>query len=211
MWRWVLGILAMLVLVVVLGFTGFVWVAMAGGLQENVMNFLPVLKRELIFDDRNLQFSYEDYGVERRGFSPSVALIQPRLEVTEGDTRYLLNAPELSIIGSFTQLQQVQVELPRRMQLTIKKAGAEPRNLMLEAQDDFTLTLTTLPETTMWHAYTLPQAGELVLTVADGQGKRLGEKRYHYLPVAPTPYQAPYSPALLKQLQSFETMAMAAP
>ena len=200
----ILGILAILVLVVALGFSAFVWVGMAGGLQQAVQDNLALLKRDLIMDDRQLTFDYQSYGIEPIGLSPAFTMIQPRIIAKSGPYEYRLTAPELSIIGSFSNLEEMVLQAPAKAQLTIKQENFPPRVLELDLPSHLRLSLLSkIDEAYLWQHYQLKQNLSGRVMVKDTQSGTTVPVKYNLIRTEPRDLEPPYSPHLLPVLRKF--------
>ncbi len=207
MWKWFLGILAVVVLLVALGVSVFVWVAMAGGLQQVVDDNLTLLKRNLILHDRELSFTYETYGVEPIGLSPAVTLSQPLLILKMEGVEYRVTAPEFSVIGSFTQLNKATLQAPEEVQVTVKKANNPPRIFKVNLPDNFAISvLAVLEESHLWEGYELSKAISGKVKVKDTNTGAQQTLNYTFPATGLKQLVPPYSKYLLPALKKVTTL-----
>ena len=206
MWKWILGFIALIVMLAGLVFATVIWLGMAQGLQQMVEDNLTYLRKEVIFEDRDLDFDYVALGVEMIGLKPAVTIEQPRLLIKQGKTEYRLTAPELSIIGSFSQLTEVELAVPKQTQLTRIRQGEPPQIRQILFKNPLSLTLLSEGgEDNRWERYRLPSNEKGVLEIRDAKAQKI---------LMPIPYstnketlaqpvQFPYSPKILPLLRKF--------
>ncbi|MDG1287198.1 MAG: hypothetical protein P8P30_06485 [Rickettsiales bacterium] len=210
MWKWLLGILVTIILLVVLGFTVFIWIVMAGGLQQVVDDNLTMLKQNTILHDRELAFEYEEYGVERIGLSPALTLSKPVLVLRIEGVEYRMTAPEISFIGSFTQLQQVVLRAPEEVKLTVKKLDLPPHVFKVNLPDNIQISLSTEPaKSQFWERYQLPEAITGTLKITDLNNGTEHSLNYDFPATKRERLILPYSVKLLPVVKRISALAEA--
>lgn len=207
--KWVLIIIAIILLLAVIAFSAFIWLAMAGSLQRLVEDNMTMLRQDLILEDRSLSFEYESYGVEMNGLSPSVAISQPRIVYKQADVEYRITAPEVSVIGSFAQLHEVTLQAPPQVQLTVKQKNAPPHILQLELPSNLKLSLLTEgdgSESHMLEYYKMADAASGKIMVKDDKTGINMPVKYFLPRTERKELGAPYSQYLVPVLRKFSNI-----
>lgn len=194
--RWVFRIIIILVLLAMLAFCGFIWLAQALALQNQIEDNLTLLRRDLILNDRNLSFSYQRAGVEMKGLSPAMTLVQPMLIYKKDNTEYRFTVPELSFVGGFTSNQIVSVTVSDTIQMTEKLQEDMPINTSLIPTDSIELNLIgSEGEGHLWQQFQLasPVDGTLRLERND---EVIGRLSYQFPKFPPSAMPRQYSSSL---------------
>lgn len=204
--KWIIGIIAVIILLVGLFLTWLLWLAAAYDLQKNLEDNLTLLKRDLIFEDRDLSFTYQDGGVEMKWLQPSYTLIQPMVIYNKGNDEYRFTADEITFHGSFSGNEVVTVKSPETIQMAHNSPNGQARVVKLKFEEILALELHSPEgEGYLWHHYQLPknQSGTIVIHEGD---KIEGRLRYDFYKMPPRNIIAPYSPHLDKVIQKIETL-----
>ncbi len=202
--KWIVGILAVVILLVALAFTSLIWMVMAGDLQKNLEDNLTILRQHLIMNDRQLSFSYEDGGIEMKGLQPVYTLIQPLIIYKKGADEYRFSSDELSFHGSFSGNEMVRLESPPKIQMTHKSGDNFPKILMLDFEEVMELELLSADEKShLWNRYQSPnhQSGVIKVMQAD---KIEGRVDYNFYKLPAQNLRPPYSPHIDKAIKHIE-------
>lgn len=204
MLKWILGIIALLVLIVALALGWLVWLAMAYDLQRNLEDNLTLLKRDTILQDRDLSLTYQDGGVEMSGLQPAYTLIQPMLIYVKGVDEYRFTADEMTFHGSFFGNETVTLKAPETIQMTRRVDNGKPEVLKLKFEDALTLDLVSVGvENPLWHQYQNPtnQSGTVQILKDD---KIEGRINYEFYKLPERPLDPPYSPHIDRAIKQIE-------
>ncbi len=207
MWKWILGVVLLLVLLVGMAFTAFIWMSMALSLQNMVQDNLTQLRQDIILKDRAINFNYEDSGVEVINLQPAITLSTVQFTLRAGDTEYRLDAPELSVIGGFSSLQSVTLQAPAKVQLTVISPNHAPKVAQLHLPAHLNLQLISQGASShMWQSYQLPANLKGAIEIEHAKSSFKTPLHYNTPPLsAKRALNAPYSTRLTPLFQKISS------
>lgn len=181
MWRWVLGIVGTVTVVVTGAVVATVWLAMVTKLHQQTEDSLAEYRRLLKFHEPELSFDYSGLEVTQHWLLPAVEIRDPYLVLKRKQKSYRYEAESLLVKGGFKQSSLVDVSLPEQIHFSVVNPEGKSLLYTIEGAQQIQLKLQRNEGVDFFDQYLLPANQQLEVMLKAKQGDQQAKVQRVYV------------------------------